>query len=87
MHVNEGENFLIQRGWELLSLLLFSFFVRAIDQVTCQLFDRTDGWMDSEVRLNIPSIKVIACHTCPVVTNDDAIGINHWHNFEYDALP
>ena len=42
--------------------------------------------MDPEVRLHVPSIKVISRHTRSIVPNDDSVDVDHGHDFEYDSF-
>ena len=42
--------------------------------------------MDSKVRLHVASIQIVTGHASPIITDDDAIRVDHGHYFEDYAL-
>lgn len=83
MHVDEGHNLLSESLWfvRLLCLLFWS-----VNQVVAKLLNRTDLRVDAKVRLHVASVKIVARHACSVITDDDAININHGNDLEDNPL-
>lgn len=84
MHIDEGHDILVNCFW--LTSIFLRFFVRSVDQVARYLLDGTNSGVNPEVRLNVASVEVVTRHARSVITDDDAINVDHWDNLEDDAL-
>ena len=86
VHVNESEDVFIQ-GCRLALLGLLRLFVGAEKQVARELLDGGDGWVDAEVRLDVPAIHIVAAHARTVVANNDTVCVDHRDDLEDHSLP
>lgn len=83
MHVDEGHDLFSKRLW---LIRLFFLLFWSVNQVVAKLLNRTDLRVDAKVWLHVASVKIVARHACSVITDDDAIDINHGNDLEDHPL-